>query len=634
VFFTSANTTTPVTASDFTTVTSLNSPWGIDSDGTITGTVGTWYYLYTGVRSTDVAYPFISQNGHLNLRKWNESGPADPVYATAASVTSLTTQVNAKASQTDLTALTNTVNTKANQSDLTTLGTQIGTLATQSALTALTTTVGTKANASDLATTNATMATLATAASVTSLTTTVGTKANQSDLTTTNNNVTALSGALSTKADLVNGVLRGSEIPPLVISNVTGLATALAGAATLTNGVLTASQIPTGIPQANITGLGTTLGNKADLVNGFVPLSQIPQSALPNIQVVANRAAMLALTTAQVQYGDLCLITGTTDQGTYVFTGNDPSQFGNWTELTTPQAPVTSVNGQVGDAVLTASQVGALAANAAIPQSQITGLTAQLATYATIQSLNTGLAGKMAPADVQNMFYNSSMVKRADYVATSTLASLSGQQSVDGVLVPNGAIVLATTQASSVNNGLWVVNAGGAWTRPADFATGSFLARDTIVIVSNATGAASGTSNPNTVWQMQVASGFIDTSINNWSRIGWAAPPFAPVGGNGVSVSGSTFSVTAANTGNLQVTSAGVDINTAQVARKVVLSVPASNPATVVHNLNTFNPTVTVWATGSNTLVLAGAFAATANSLQLSFQSTPSAGQYIVMVVG
>ena len=337
-FYTSSNTTTPVI--DFTSV-NLHSPWGIDSDGTITGTAGTWYYLFTGVRSTDVAYPYISQNGHLGLHKWNESGPADPVYALASDLSALTTTVNAKAAQTDLTALTNTVAGKANNTDLSALSTTVGTKANTADLNNLATSVAGKANTSDLNTTNTVVASKANQTDLTALTTTVGTKANQTDMTTAQTNISALQTALPTKADLSGGKVLLSEIPTgIPITNIQNLASTLAATATLTNGVLTSSQIPQ-VPQANVTGLGTTLGAKADLVNGVVPMSQIPLGALPNIQVVANRAAMLALTTAQVQYGDMCLITGTTDQGTYVLTGNDASQFANWTEIATPQAPVT-----------------------------------------------------------------------------------------------------------------------------------------------------------------------------------------------------------------------------------------------------------------------------------------------------
>lgn len=629
-FYTSSNVSTAVV--DFTQV-NLHSPWGIDSDGTITGTIGTWYYLYTGVRSTDVAYPFISPNGHLNLRKWNEAGAADPVYALASDLATLSSTVATKANATDLTSLTNVVATKANSTTLSALSVVVDTKAAIADLNATNTAVASKANASDLATTNTVVAAKANQTDLQALTTTVSGKANSTDLAAANAVIAANTSALTAKADLVSGTVPLVQLPNLAISKITGLSTALTAKADLVAGTVPLAQLPTNIPIGSVANLGTSLAAKADLVAGVVPLSQIPMGALPNVQVVANRAAMLSLTTAQVQYGDIALITGTSDKGTYVLTSSDPSLFGNWTPLTTPDAPVTSVNGQTGAAVLDAAAVGAIAANASIPISQITGLQTALNTYATSSALTTGLAGKTSPTDVQNMFYLSSMVKRADYVASSAVASLAGQQSIDSVLVPVGSIVLLTSQASSVNNGLWVV-ASGSWTRPADYASGSFIARDSVVHVINATAGASGAGNPFTIWQMTATSAFIDSGATSWTRIGWAAPPFAPVAGNGVAVSGSTFSANVVTGGGVLATGSGLSADPNVVARKVTGTVPSgSTVAGITHNLNSTSPVVSIWDTASNTMVLAGVTAVTANSISVEFNSAPASGQYRYCII-
>jgi hypothetical protein len=637
-FYTSSNTTTPVTAGDFTTVTNLHSPWGIDSDGTITGTIGTWYYLYTGVRGTDVAYPYISSNGHLQLHKWNESGPADPVYALQSDLAAANTQISARALETDLLSLTNTVNTKANQSDLNTTNTVVGTLATQANLNALSTTVGTLATQTSLASTNAIVATLATAASVTALTTTVGTKANQSDMTTAQTNITTINTTLGTKADLVSGVLKASEIPTgIPQANISGLTSALAACATLTGTggtVIPLSQTPQNIPQSYVSGLGTTLGAKADLVNGVIPLSELPQGALPDINVVANQAAMLALTTGQVQYGSIAIITGTSAQGTYVLTGSNPASLGSWTEFSTPQAPVTSVNGDTGTVVLGPTDVGALASNASIPITQITGLSTQLNAIPTTYATQSTVNALPTFSNVQTMFTNSSFTKRADYVANTPLASLSGSQSVDGVLVPTGAVVLAIAQSSSVNNGLWTVS-GGVWSRPVDYATGSYIAKDTIVIVNNQSTGSNGTTNNYTIYQETATSGFIDSTLTTWSKIGYVDPPFVPAAGNGITVSGSTFSANVVTGGGVINGSSGLSADPNVVARKFVGAVPSgSTIAGITHNLNTSTPIVSIWQTGSNTLVLAGITVTTSNSISIEFNSAPSSGQYTVCVVG
>lgn len=624
-FWTSATTSSAVT--DFTQV-NMHSQFGIDSDGTITGTIGTWYYLATGVRAQDVAWAYITPGGHLSLVVPNESNPADPTYALASDLTATNTTVATKANQSDLTALSTTVDAKANQSDLD----------------ATNATVATKANQSDLNTTNSTVATKANQSDLTALTTTVGTKAAQTDMTTVQGQISTINTTLPTKADLVSGVLKSTQIPTGIpevnIASPAGggntLVNDLAAKADLVSGVLKTSQIPTNIPQASVTGLGTALGNKADLVSGKVPVSQIPPEALVSTYEVTSQAAMLALTTSQVQVGDFCIITTGVNTGTYILTATDPSNLANWAQLPGGgSGTITSVNGYTGPSVvLSYSDVGALGASASIPQSQITGLSTTLSGLATTSALTTGLAGKTAFSDVQSMIANSSLTKRADYVATSAIASLAGLQSIDGVLISTGALVLATAQSSSVNNGLWVASTG-TWTRPADYATGSYLAKDTLVFVANQSGGSNGTTNNATIWQMQGASGFIDTVSASWTRIGYIASPFTPTQGNGIAISGSTFSANVAVGGGILAPSGGLQRDPSIVPGKFVGTVPSgSTVAGVTHGLNTTSPIVSIYDTGSNNLVLAGVTVTSANAISIEFNSAPATGQYRVVCIG
>ena len=53
------------------------------------------------------------------------------------------------------------------------------------------------------------------------------------------------------------------------------------------------------------------LDGKADLVNGVVPISQIPPAAIEKEVPVANDAARFALTTADVQLGDTVRVAAT-----------------------------------------------------------------------------------------------------------------------------------------------------------------------------------------------------------------------------------------------------------------------------------------------------------------------------------
>ena len=102
----------------------------------------------------------------------------------------------------------------------------------------------------------------------------------------------------------------------------------------------------------------TALDAKADLVDGHIPTSQIPAIAITEfLGSVASETAMLALVG---QPGDWCL---RTDKAVgYVITGADPSDIANWEAFTVPGSAVTSINTQVGDVVLGASDVGAATA--------------------------------------------------------------------------------------------------------------------------------------------------------------------------------------------------------------------------------------------------------------------------------
>jgi len=618
VFYESATTATEVT--DYGQVF-LHSPWGIDSDGTITGTIGLPYYLHSGVRAQDVAYPHITPNGHLQLHLWNESNPPDPIYAL----------------ENDHLALADTVALKAEQADFLTLSGAVDLLAAQADLDALTLTVNAKANQSALNTTNTTVATKANQADLTALNATVATKANQADMTTAQNNITVLQNQMPNKADLIGGRVPLSQTSQQIPqSSIWGLTDTMALKADLAGPGTTVplSQLPPQFPQSMITGLTGALAGKADLVGGMVPVGQLPPSCLTAVYSVANRASMLGLTTTQVQPGDFCVITATADQGIYLLTAVDPSQFSNWLPIGGTAAgggAVSSVNGQTGAVHLTYTDLGAMAADVQLPISQVTGLASQLASFATTVTVNYGLAGKTSPSDVQTMLSNSVFVKRADYVAT-TAVSQAGQQSVDGVLVPPGALVLLTAQSNAALNGLWTVSSG-TWSRPADYATGSYLAKNTVVIVNNATASNNGNTNA-TIWMQNDPSGFIDSNTSHWSRIGYTSAPFTPVQGNGITISGATFSAAAASGGGIAVTSTGIALDPAVGVRKVSGSIPPGNAAVgITHNLNTMAPMVAVYDV-SGVLVLCGVQVTSANAVSLEFESAPASGQYRYAIFG
>lgn len=214
---------------------------------------------------------------------------------------------------------------------------------------------------------------------------------NTADIDKPVSNATAT--ALSKKADLVNGLVPPNQLPEIEVSkeavglgNVdntsdldkpisTETASELVKKADLVEGLVPLSQLPHIEVSKEAVGLGNAdntsdadkpvsnatsliLATKADLVDGLIPTSQIPAVSLTTSQIVANRAQLLALT--NVQEGDIVVVSGTADKGTYMLGPNNPAIFSSWISFVSPTDLVTSVNGQLGPVVLGALDVEAV----------------------------------------------------------------------------------------------------------------------------------------------------------------------------------------------------------------------------------------------------------------------------------
>ena len=600
----------PSATTDFSVV-NIKSPFGKAlADGHL-------YYDPTGAAEGEAVFPYISANGHLQLHQRNEANPADPVYAVQSALDTTNAQVATKAAQASLDSTNATVALKANQSDLATTNTNVAACATTTQLNATNATVATKANQSALD----------------SLTTTVGTKAAQTDLTTLSNTVSTLASAASVTA-LTTTVNGKADATALAATNATvATKAAQTDLTALTNTVSTlATQSALSTTNNNVAALQNAMPNKADLVGGVIPNAQLPALAYTSTYVVANRAAMLGLTTAQAQPGDVCVITATSDQGSYILSGTDPSVFANWVQLSVPGGggSITSVNGYSGPIiVLAASDVGARSSSVLINQSEVNGLPAALTSKANQSDLTAGLAAKTAPADVQGIVSQASQNKlQAALAATANVATLSGQQSIDGVLAPLGAIVLLTAQTSSAANGLYVV-ASAAWTRSTDMNPGDYFVRGSIVTVSG------GTTNANTFWQQTSPSGIVATNNNNWTKIMTAGAPPNYTASLGVQKVGTNFQAQVVAGGGILAAAGGLQLDPAVSARKFAGDVPAgATVATITHNLNTTDVTASFRDKAAGDAVLIGWKPTGANTISAEFDSTPASGQWRCVVIG
>ena len=594
---------------------------------------GTYYYNPVGADNDEWLFPYITPNGHLKLVRWDENQPPDPVLATAASVTELTDDVALKADAADLTALAGTVGTKADKTYVDN--------ADASLQSALTTGLAGKAAQSDYLALQTAVAGKALQADLTALTTVVNGKAATIDVNALTTRVTTAEGQIANKADVVGGRVPNNQLrDDIPASKISGLPAQLTGKADLDGGTgkLLLTQTPQNIPIEYVANLPTTLAGKADLVAGKLATSQLPALSINDIFPVANRAGMLALTTAQVQTGDIALITGTADKGSYFYTGSDPSLFSSWTKAPAPDDLVSSVNGQIGPVVLAAADVNARSATDPIGSGDLSGaLSSTIAGKADTSTVNAALATKPSITDVQALMSQAASPQPVDLVATTNI-TLANTPSIDGQLTTIGQRVLATAQSSSINNGVYIVSAG-TWSRAADMngptpanpgIAATYFLRGTVLIASQ------GTTHANTVWMQTATSGQVGVSPNNWTKALTAGPPliYTAANNSGLVITGTA--VVVKNTTGISVTTAGVGVDHTRVPWVYRGDVPGGSgltSVTITHNLGVQAvASVVLYDKVSNVASYIGWTNATANSITLDFQVPPNSGQYAVVI--
>lgn len=152
----------------------------------------------------------------------------------------------------------------------------------------------------------------------------------------------------------------------------------------------------------------------------------------------------------------------------------------------------------------------------------------------------TNLAEPTAGTDAATKTYVDNLaagLKWKDDTARCLSASnvtLSGLQTIDGVVMSAGERVLLIGQTTPSENGIWTV-AAGAWSRPADFATGSAQANAAIFV-------SEGTTYADTAWTMTNDAGgdIVDTDDLVWAQFSGAGSINA---GDGLIKTGNTLSV-------------------------------------------------------------------------------------------
>ena len=194
-------------------------------------------------------------------------------------------------------------------------------------------------------------------------------------------------------------------------------------------------------------------------------------------------------------------------------------------------------------------------------------------------------------------------------VATTANITLSGAQTIDGVAVSAGDRVLVKDQSAGAANGIYLA-AAGAWTRATDFDAAA-------EVLGAAVFVSEGATQGNQVWLMTTDAPItIGTTVLTFAQVGGGASYTA---GNGITISSGVIAV-----------DAGV------VARKASATVGdgTATTITVTHSLNTQDVTVSVREAATNAGVLCDWVANGVNTVQLTFATAPTTGQYRATITG
>ncbi len=172
-------------------------------------------------------------------------------------------------------------------------------------------------------------------------------------------------------------------------------------------------------------------------------------------------------------------------------------------------------------------------------------------------------------------------------VGATLTATANGALSVDGYAPTAGQIVLVRHQASTFQNGLYVVtNAGSGGTpfvltRHVEMDQATEFSGGLVAVENN------GSTTGNTLWLCNVADSItVGTTAVTFTQINGAT---TLVAGNGINISGNTITAVVVASGGLTVGGSGLALDTAIAVRKFAATITGDGSTTqftVTHNLN------------------------------------------------
>ena len=198
---------------------------------------------------------------------------------------------------------------------------------------------------------------------------------------------------------------------------------------------------------------------------------------------------------------------------------------------------------------------------------------------------------------------------------------------LDGYTLVTGDRVIVKNEATTANNGVYVINSDKTvLTRATDADTPAELNGGDFFFVQN------GTVNDNTGWVIVDKVTIIGTTPVVFYQFSGAGTYTA---GNGLLLTGNVFSAVA-NTG-IVVDGSGIAIDTSVVVRKYATSIGdgAATSYTVTHNLGTRDVTVAVYDNSSPYAeVVVDVLHTSTTAVTIQFSTAPTSNQYRVVVQG
>lgn len=213
-------------------------------------------------------------------------------------------------------------------------------------------------------------------------------------------------------------------------------------------------------------------------------------------------------------------------------------------------------------------------------------------------------------------------------LVASSNQTLSGLTAIDGVTPVAGDRILLAGQSTATQNGVYNA-AAGAWVRttidgsaPGEIEPGAMWL------------ATEGTSGAGTQWRV-ATTGSIVIGTTALSIVQFGAGQ-TYTAGNGVTLTGSAFSVNAAAGGGISVAPGGISVDTTVVARKFATTIGDGTSAalTVTHNLGTKNITYTIRNAATDVFVDVDVAAPTVNTATFTWAAAPASNSFVVTITG